>query len=610
MMMMLLAWTEFAWSFIHHGNAARGAREAGYSQTAAAARGCLLMKNPLALTAAFGFVADQRAQGLAPLPVVVRRLAEAARRRLGPGGTAACYLVALPAMEAAYRRFCQDQGLDPETGLALGRVRIGEPYRVERGPVERGAAQAAAGATAEAGAATDAPADAAGQGQPETGGDPGAAGGAGAPGRKAAGEPPLPALPPFAPAPVFERLAQPSRYKAVHGGRGSGKSHVLAELLVRRCIEAAPVRAVCIREVQRSLDQSVKRLVEDKIQALGLGPFFRVRADHILGPRGGRIIFQGMQAHTAESIKSLEGYDIAWVEEAQSLSARSLDLLRPTLRRPGSELWFSWNPTRPADPVDALFRGGAGPGGGEPEGAGPPDARVPDAVVPDVVIIEANWYHNPHFPDVLRAEMEWDRARDPAKHAHVWQGGYRRVGEARVFRNWRVEAFETPADVRFRLGADWGFAADPTVLLRCFLAGRTLYVDHEAWAVGCEIDRTPALFDTVPGARRWPITADSARPETISYMRRHGFGAIRPAVKGTGSVEDGIEFLKAHDIVVHPRCTHLAEELALYSYRTDPRTGEILPELEGGTDHAIDALRYAVEGERRGGGYDTTLSWV
>ncbi len=126
---------------------------------------------------------------------------------------------------------------------------------------------------------------------------------------------------------------------------------------MRRCVETAPLRAVCIREVQRSLDQSVKRLVEDKIQALGAGGHFRVQAERILGPQGGRIIFQGMQNHTAESIKSLEGYDIAWVEEAQSLSARSLDLLRPTIRKPGSELWFSWNPTQPTDPVDALFRG-------------------------------------------------------------------------------------------------------------------------------------------------------------------------------------------------------------------------------------------------------------
>ena len=407
------------------------------------------------------------------------------------------------------------------------------------------------------------------------------------------GEGVAPALP-LAPPPLklaraFGRLAKPSRYKAVHGGRGSGKSHVFAELLVRRCF-AAPTRAVCIREVQRSLDQSVKRLIEDKIQALGLGAAFTVQADRILGPQGGRIIFQGMQNHTAESIKSLEGYDIAWVEEAQSLSRRSLELLRPTIRRPGSELWFSWNPTRPEDPVDQLFRQGQPP--------------------PGTTLIEANWTANPHFPKVLKAEMEWDRDRDPDKYSHVWLGGYRRASEARVFRNWKVEAFETPPGTRFLFGADWGFARDPTVLLRCFLAGRTLHVDHEAYRIGCEIDRTPALFDAVPGARDWTIIADSARPETISYLQRHGFPRLRAAAKGAGSVKEGVEFLLSHDIVVHPRCRHLVDELALYSWRTDPRSGEILPELEDRENHAIDALRYALEGQRRHGTYDTSLDWV
>jgi len=390
-------------------------------------------------------------------------------------------------------------------------------------------------------------------------------------------------------APAFRPLLERSRYKGAYGGRGSGKSHVFAELLVRRCVEAAPLRAVCIREVQRSLDQSVKRLIEDKIQALGLGSHFRVRADCILAPGGGRIIFQGMQNHTAESIKSLEGYDIAWVEEAQALSIRSLDLLRPTLRKPGSELWFSWNPTRATDPVDALFRGGPPP--------------------PDTVLVPVKYSDNPHFPAVLQAEMEWDRQRDADKHQHVWLGGYRTFSEARVFKNWKVEAFEAPAGTSFLFGADWGFAQDPTVLLRCFVVGRTLFVDHEAHGVGCEIDRTPALFDTVPESRRWPIIADSARPETISYMKHHGFGAITGSTKGAGSVEDGIEFLKAHDIVVHPRCRHLIDELAVYSYRIDPKTGAIRSEVEDRDNHAVDALRYAVEGLRRGG-YDSSMKWV
>lgn len=359
-------------------------------------------------------------------------------------------------------------------------------------------------------------------------------------------------------------------------------------MLIERCL-MQPTRAVCIREKQKSLEQSVKRLIEDKIQSLGVGHLFTVQYDRVIPP-GGLIIFQGMQNHTADSIKSLEGYDIAWVEEAQSLSVRSLDLLRPTIRKPDSELWFSWNPSQATDPVDMLLRDEA--------------TRPPSAVV-----VQANYRDNPWLPDVLREEMEYDRRRDPDKYQHVWLGGYQKNSAARVFQNWKVEDFDTPADARFYFGADWGFAIDPTVLVRAFIAGRTLYVDQEAYKVGVEIDRTPALFETIPGSQRWPITADSSRPETISFMRRHGFPNVGPALKGAGSVEDGIEFMKAYDIVVHPRCRHTSDELTHYSWKVDPLTGDVLPVLADKKNHVIDALRYAIEGLRRST-YDSTLSWV
>lgn len=376
----------------------------------------------------------------------------------------------------------------------------------------------------------------------------------------------------------FLPLIKPARYKGAHGGRGSGKSHYFAVSLIERFIFEPSTRAVCVREIQKSLDQSVKQLIEDKIQTLGVGSYFRVLNTHIESKRGGLIIFQGMQNHTAESIKSLEAYDIAWCEEAQSLSQRSLDLLRPTIRKDNSELWFSWNPDSPKDAVEKLLRG--------------------DKVPPDTTVVEVNYRDNPWFPDVLRKEMEWDRSRDPEKYAHVWLGKYRSKSEARVFRNWKVEKFETPADARFYFGADWGFAVDPTVLVRCWVRDRTLYVDKEAWQVGCEIDRTPMLFDKVPGSRTWPIVADSANPQSISYMQRHGFPKMRSAVKGTGSVEEGVEFLKGYDIIVHPDCTHVIDELSSYSYEVDEKTDEVLPKLADKKNHTIDSLRYALEGLR------------
>jgi phage terminase large subunit len=373
---------------------------------------------------------------------------------------------------------------------------------------------------------------------------------------------------------------QPARYKGAHGGRGSGKSHQFAEMMIEAHIMDQKRRSVCVREVQKSLAQSVKRLLELKIEEMGAGAYFEVQEAQIKAKKGdGLIIFQGMQNHTADSIKSLEGYDCAWVEEAQSLSQRSLDLLRPTIRKPESELWFTWNPANASDPVDHLLRGPSPP--------------------PGAVVTEVNYTDNPWFPDVLRNEMEYDKRRDPDKYAHVWLGKYLQNSSTRVFRNWRVEEFDAPPDAIHRLGSDWGFASDPTVLIRCHIIGRNLYIDYEAYQVGCEIIDTPDLFMTVPESEKWPMVADSARPETISHMRKHGFPKIMAAVKGPKSVEEGVEWLKSYDIVVHPRCVHTIDELTLYSYKTDPMTRRVLPILEDKKNHVIDALRYACEGIRR-----------
>lgn len=378
---------------------------------------------------------------------------------------------------------------------------------------------------------------------------------------------------------VFEPLLQPSRYKGIFGGRGGAKSHFFADQLVDNCITHKGYRAVCVREYQVSLEQSVKRLLEDKINTYGLGKEFRVMNSCIETPGDGVVIFQGMQSHTAESIKSLEGYDLAWVEEAQNLSQRSLDLLRPTIREEGSELWFSWNPRHATDPVDQLLR------------VNPPL---------NAIVIKSSYRDNPFFPEVLRQEMEWDRARDPEKYAHVWLGEYERHSESRVFKNWKVEEFETQSDVSFLLGGDWGYSIDPSVLVRCYAIGRKLFIDREAYKIGVEIDHLPQLFDQVPGSREWTITADSARPETISYLQRHGFPKLIAAVKGKDSVKEGVIFLQNFDIVIHPRCVHTIDEFTMYSYKVDKMTGFVTPVLEDKKNHVIDSVRYAVERLRHG----------
>lgn len=377
---------------------------------------------------------------------------------------------------------------------------------------------------------------------------------------------------------VFEPLLQPGRYKGAWGGRGSAKSHFFAGLWLEESI-SEKLDFVCLRETLKSLEFSVKKLLESKIVQHNAGDYFDVQDRRIKSRAGGVTIFEGMQNHTADSIKSLEGFDRSWFEEAQNASETSLTLLRPTIRKPNSQLWFSWNPDLDTDPIDKLLRG--------------------DVPPPGAIVVKANYMDNPMLPQELRDEMEYDKRRDPDKYAHVWLGEYRRNSEARVFRNWKIEEFERPAGTVHRLGADWGFSVDPSVLVRCDIEGNRLYVDYEAYMVGCEIVSLPELFMSVPESEKWPIVADSARPETISHMRKNGFPKIMSAIKGAKSLEEGVEFLKSFDIVVHPRCRHLIDELTLYSYKLDPLTGGVLPILQDKDNHIIDSLRYACEGARR-----------
>lgn len=221
---------------------------------------------------------------------------------------------------------------------------------------------------------------------------------------------------------VFRPLTEPCRYKAAHGGRGSGKSHFFAESIIWNAIANPGSRAVCIREVQRSLKESSKRLLEDKIIALGITQRdgFKVWNEVIETPGDGIITFQGMQDHNAESIKSLEGYHVAWVEEAQTLSHRSLSLLRPTIRADGSELWFSWNPRRKSDAVDAMFMG-----------HGRPDESI---------VIRANWSDNPWFPAVLEQERLECLHKNPEQYPHIWEGDYATVLEGAYYARYLAQA--------------------------------------------------------------------------------------------------------------------------------------------------------------------------
>jgi phage terminase large subunit len=370
----------------------------------------------------------------------------------------------------------------------------------------------------------------------------------------------------------------PFRHLAWHGGRGPGKTRTVATSLIIQSMERHE-RVLCGRETQRSIKDSSKRVLDDEIERLGLRSVFTSTETEIRGPNDGLFIFTGLKGNAA-GVKSIEGVTTFWGDEAQAFSQASIDTVVPTIRGPGSRLIWTWNPDLPTDPIDVMFRGEDGP---------PPNS----------IVREVNYPDNPWFPDELRMEMEYTRSRDIDKYNHVWMGQYRLNSESRVFRNWRVEEFDSPDNVEYRIGADFGFSIDPSIAVRLWIDGTRIYVDHEAHGFGVEIINLPKLFQSIPDAERYWMTADSSRPETISHLRKNGFPRIAPALKGARSLEEGVEWLKSYDIIIHPRCRNVIDEFTHYSYKVDPLTGQVLGVLQDKDNHAIDAVRYATEGARR-----------
>jgi phage terminase large subunit len=375
-----------------------------------------------------------------------------------------------------------------------------------------------------------------------------------------------------------EPFFAPARYKVAHGGRGSGKSWAFARMLVIRAVQG-PVRVLCARELQNSIQDSVHQLLVDQINALGLSGCFHILESKITSMTGSEFLFKGLRGmkNNAQAIKSLEGVDICWIEEGQTISAASFETLTPTIRKPGAEIWITMNPDQDTDPVYQLIKN-------PPEGS---------------IIRRVNWQDNPWFEQTsLPEEREWMQRTDPDAYAHVWEGECRQNSDAQVLRGkYVVDTFKVLPDWDGPYqGADWGFSTDPTAFVRCWIGGRKLYIEAEAYGVGVEIDALPALFDAAhPQARQSITRADNARPETISYMQRHGYTRLVAADKWPGSVEDGVAFLRSFEqIVIHPNCKHTAEEARLYSYKTDRLTGDVLPTLVDKNNHAIDSIRYAL----------------
>ena len=362
------------------------------------------------------------------------------------------------------------------------------------------------------------------------------------------------------------------RYKVLYGGRGSGKTHQVAEYLVVNSL-LQKEKILCTREIQRSIKESVHAVLVSKINALGLGKYFTITQNKISNITGSEFIFAGLRMNI-DSIKSIEGITKCWIEEAQSVSRKSLDILRPTIRTKDSEIIITFNPEREQDPVWQDFI-----------------INTPDSAY----VQKVNYNDNPFFPDDLEKERKecFDKNQDDYKW--IWLGELRKISDAQIFKNvYEVHEFETPKNARFYHGADWGFADDPTALVRCFIQNGCLYIDKEACEKHVELDDMPRLFNTIDTIKKWPTYGDSARPDIIKYMQRRGYH-IRKCEKWPGSIEQGIAYIRNFEkVIIHPRCTSTIDEFDKYSYKQDRNSNEILPVPEDRNNHCIDALRYAL----------------
>ena len=378
--------------------------------------------------------------------------------------------------------------------------------------------------------------------------------------------------------PVFSQPRGSLRYRGAFGGRGSGKSFSFAKMAAIFGY-AEPLRILCVRELQSSIKESFHAEIKNAIASTPwLADAYDVGVDYVRGKNGTEFIFKGLR-HNQGSIKSLAQIDICIVEEAEDVPETSWQSLEPTIRAPKSEIWIIWNPRNKDSPVDSRFIHSS-----------PPRSSI----------IKMNYNDNPWFPEVLEEQrLHSKETIDDALYRHVWEGDYYELSESQIFRNkYRVEEFEPHQklwDGPYN-GLDFGFARDPTAAVKCWVFDKKLWIEYDAGMVGLELDDTAEyLKKIIPDYGKHKIRADSARPESISYLKRHGLPFCVGVEKGKGSVEDGIEHIKSYnEVIIHPRCKNTLSEFRLYSYKTDRLTGEVQPVPVDDNNHYIDALRYAL----------------
>lgn len=373
---------------------------------------------------------------------------------------------------------------------------------------------------------------------------------------------------------IFQPLFQPARYKIFYGGRGGAKTNQFAIALLLLSLQEK-CTILCCREYQVSIKNSVYKVLINEINRLELTEYFKITQEQIVSVIGSEFIFAGLH-NNVDNIKSIPNIKYCWVEEAQSISQNSLDILIPTIRADNSEIWFSLNPNLETDPMYQLI-------------LNPP---------PNSIVVKTNYADNPWFPQVLREDMEYLKLVDYESYQHIWEGETIKYSEAIVFNK---KYFVEPVNPNHLysgpyFGCDFG-DRDPTVLVKCWVYDKTLYIQQEAYQRQLNHNQMIDLFlSNIPGCDKYTIRADCSRPDTIRALQNQGLPKMIGCKKHPGSIEDGISYMKSFKkIIIDPSCKFTLQEFSLYKYKVDKLSGDVLPDIAPGNDHVIDSIRYALE---------------
>lgn len=369
--------------------------------------------------------------------------------------------------------------------------------------------------------------------------------------------------------PEFKRLFDDDwREAAVYGGRFSLKSHTVARVLLIRA-RMAKTRVACFREFQSSIAESSHQLLVDLIKKYELNEF-QVTDNSIINKiNGSDFIFKGLHRNE-QSIKSIEGIDIAWVEEAQTVSKESIEVLTPTVRSEKSQIIYTYNRLTEDDPVHQ---------------------RLVIEGRPNTLIINVNYDVAIRYglmPDVIRKEMEDDKEKRPGLYRFKWLGEPSNL-EGRIYKDWQIIE-EIPHEARLeRRGVDFGYTNDPTAIVDIYKYNGGFIFDQQCYQTGMSNKQIASLLLNLPSIL---TIADSAEPKSIDEIASYGLNIIG-ANKGKDSIRQGIQLIQDQRISVTRRSLNLIREYKGYSWATD-RNGKFLNEPEGGLDHCLDAIRYAM----------------